>query len=380
MLGNVIRKETGLLITDTFDSSSLHPMWEMVPNTPARWSLTSGVLRLMHGDSPVFAFITDLTEQKQFVLDVRNTYNPLTAGDEGGIVVYGNDNNLISLDEYYDETKGTTESHPWLRLVRDYNTYTAYWSEDGVTWQIVGTEPFNNIAPKIGLFLSGAAGENLDVEEVRVMSSPYVYVSNLTEGATVELLDATGAVVAAKVCREGDTQVRFDVSGLALPFTGSFRITLSDGTTVIDSPLGSLSIWAGDEYLFGAMADLFFENESGAWEPVHENYETFLGYMNTGTENYREVKMKAVNLLAGGTFTSVSLELAGPDGTGAPPDSVKIAADMGGAPGSCGTSLTISNLGAGAEQTFWIKLERELDPDKSTSQITFAINAIAVYI
>lgn len=368
-MGVVTLQKQGLIYEDSFSASSLDARWEAVPNDSTRYEVT-GSLRLKHGADPVFLFFGDLTAEKQFVMDIKNNYNPATDGDFGGIAVYANDTDYILLEEYFDTVTGTVKTYPWLRLVRNYNTYTGYWSEDGVRWNLIDTQEFDRVSPKIGLFLMGATGEDLIIEQVHIFRSTKVAVGNLEAGTRVDLKDAAGVIVETKVCRTESSSVQLNIASLAQPFTGRITITGTDNIPY-DSPY-EFSIWGGDEYKYELSLDLYFVDE-GVEKLLHKNFEEFLGYVN-GTVA-REIQM----ILRGdGTYKDISVELESYQGSNDYLRLIKIAPDSNGSPGLYGSSVMFPTFIN--EKRFWAKLTRETDPTLFKSEINFGIRVFSKFV
>lgn len=359
-MGVVTLQRQGLIYEDDF-SSSLDARWEAIPNDSSRYEV-SGSLRLIHGADPVFLFFDPLTAEKQFVLDIKNNYNPSEDGDFGGIAVYANDTDYILLEEYFDSVAGTTKSYPWLRLVRDYNTYTGYWSEDGSTWNLIDTQEFDRVSPKIGVFLMGAAGVDLIVERVRIFRSTRVQVDNLEAGAKVELKDAAGAVVDTKICRTGQSSVQLNTASLPQPFTGRVSVT-GTNLTVYNSTY-DFTLWGGDQYSFEVTLDLYFLDDT-VEKPLLKNIEEYLGYVNATPS--RETQMI---LRGNGTFKNVTVDLEAYEGDDYQ-RLVDIAPDVSGAAGTYSKWLNLGTITN--EARFWIKLSRETDPTRFKSDVHFGI-------
>jgi hypothetical protein len=353
----------------------LDSRWEIVPNDPTRWSLDSaaGEVRLKHGLEPIYLFLPTLSEEKQFVLDVKNTYNPLTSPDVGGLVVYSDPTDHIKLEEYFDVSKGTSQSYPWLRLVRDYNSYSAYWSEDGIHWHFIGTQEFDRTMPRIGLFLEGESGEDLLVEHVRVYRATEAVIGGLVEGIRVDLTDENGNVVDSRVCPAGQSEIHFPLTDKPIPYSGHFRLVMNEASDPLLSPLLP-AIWGGDTYVFGQNADLYYVDEDGAERRLAENIEEFLGYINNGSQLYREIKMIAKNDNA--KALQINIGLTPSHGTDHYARLVHLAPDANGAPGAYSSGVTLPTIASGNQGVFWLKVSRETDPAlyHLTTEVYFGLN------
>lgn len=99
--------------------------------------------------------LTALEHTDEFVLTVQNTYNPDSGELFGGIEVLVNDETAIRLEEYYDPIEGIDSTYPFIRLVRKGAHFSGYWSNDGITWNLVGSGYVNGRYPKIMIYSEG---------------------------------------------------------------------------------------------------------------------------------------------------------------------------------------------------------------------------------
>ncbi|MFF2480266.1 hypothetical protein [Paenibacillus sp. NPDC058071] len=368
-MGVVSLLKQGLIYEDTFAASPLDGRWEVLPNDSTRLELANG-LKLKHGASPMFLFFEPLTAIKQFVLDIQNDYNPTEDGDVGGIAVYSDEQDYIFLEEYFNSAQGISQTYPWLRLIRDYNTYSAYWSEDGRDWKLIGIQEFDRLSPKIGLFLQGDSGEELLVNRMRVIQSTKVEVGGLVPGAVVKLKDAVGTEIQSRTCKTSESNVRFDMTHLPLPFEGILSITDGSGQTYSTSPL---SIWGGDSYRFEMTLDLYFIDESGSEKLLSKYAEEFLGAVNNGAFAERQLVLRGE-----GSFEDVFVELEAHNGTDHFSRLVELAPDTNGSAGNYGSSVLIGDVAD--EARLWVKLSRENDPAKFTTDIFFGLIVYSKFI
>lgn len=294
------RIESGYLFDSDF--SGISTDWEI--NDFSRVSLSDGLV-IGKGTEPFFMFLPLLTKEKKFVLDVKNEYNPTLPNEMGGIVIYANENNYICLEEYYDAEKGTVMSYPWIRLVRDHNVYSGYWSNDGLNWNLVGINNFGELSSKIGLFLEGSKFD-MKINYVRAFKSPYIDILNPPPG-NMQLV-GENSVLKSLVTPTFIPKVSFPISQYGVPFGGRFRWE-SNGEIVETAFMRDL--WGGDVFKFQIAMDLYYFNGT-EYKRVETNEEEFLGHLNTiggGVSLDRNViKMKLVNTHQY-LFESVSVRL-----------------------------------------------------------------------
>lgn len=261
--------ESGYLFDSDFTSISTE--WEI--SDFSRVSLSGG-LNISRGTEPFFMFLPLLTVEKRFVLDMKNEYNPTMLNEMGGIVVYANEDNYICLEEYFDASKGTVMSYPWIRLVRDYNVYSGYWSNDGLNWNLVGVNDFGELAPKIGIFLEGT-NFDMKVQYVRAFKSPYIDVINPPQGK-IQLVGESG-ILSSLTTPTFMSKVSFPISQYGVPFEGRFR--WENNGEIVETEF-MRDLWGGDVFKFQIAMDLYYFNGT-EYVRVDTNTEEFLGHLNT---------------------------------------------------------------------------------------------------
>ncbi|MEK4527604.1 hypothetical protein CXK86_08845 [Paenibacillus sp. BGI2013] len=371
-------KESGRIYEDAFVSSNLDSKWEVLPNDATRYEAGSGSLVLKHGQDPLYMFYKPLTDMKQFVMDVKNSYNPDTEGCYGGVIVFVDEHNYMEIEEFLDMSlpKPLLKTYPWIRLIRDYNYYTAYWSDDGMIWNIIGSVELVG-APKIGLYLKGEGDHPMHIQYIRINKGTSITVDNLTKGTVVDLIDQNGVVLESRVCRSEETVVHFNMDPYSYPFEGNFGIRLPDGNRF--QAMDSIKLYRGDLMYFEVTPDLYYKEsnpETGEDFDVllYPNTDRFLGYLTAGGSATQEVRMFAKNPMISGDFKNVTFALT--SGT----DKVQIAPDVEGIPGSFSYSITAFTILPGASYPFWLRMEREESQDRYASQVKFSLQMYSTYI
>lgn len=346
-MGVVSLVSSGLILEDTF--SSLGHRWEVVPNDLSRWS-AEGELVLTGGEVPIFVFLNELTDLPYFVFDIKNRFVPQDVSTTGGIVVYGDKDNYLMLEEYFEEGK----DYPWLRLVRNGTRFAGYWSEDGNVWHFISAHDLGFIHPKIGIFLDSPT-TTMVVEKARVYRSQNLIIKNVAEGTRVELV-AGVEVLKSGVCRRGRADVVIDTNGLNLPLEGRFEVIIPDGTRY--SSTQTLNISAGDEYLFNPSLDLYYE-DGGEEVYVGQDAENFFGYITSSTGK-RDTKMILRNNLTQGRVDNVTVRIE-------ELPYVYLSYELGGTPES---ELHLGSVAANEELVFYLTITR---PDLAYSNLGFSL-------
>ncbi len=178
-----------LLFRDDFEGA-LNPAWHWIAEKPAYWSLTTmpGWLRITARAGGFAAgtatnVLVQPAPQGSFELETRLNFRPGGNYQIAGLLVYESnksyaffgrafcDNRQCAKDGFYFDmtvngqfqaqnfaTKAPDVDIVYLRLRREGDAYTAYASEDGQTWTLIGqhTQPLNPLF--VGLWAGQAAG------------------------------------------------------------------------------------------------------------------------------------------------------------------------------------------------------------------------------
>jgi len=167
---------------DDFSATTLDARWSWVNPDPARWSLTArpGFLRILTtlGSVGTKNLALQNAPNGGYLVQTRLLFTPISNYQMAGIVLYRDNANYLMLGRaycdtpapacvgngiYFDHVEGGTHvgsnyalsttktGEVYLRIVRDVNTYTAYYSENGTTWMVVGAHTAGVALPNVGL-------------------------------------------------------------------------------------------------------------------------------------------------------------------------------------------------------------------------------------
>jgi hypothetical protein len=182
-------------LEDDFSGPTLNPRWHWVREDPAHWSLTEapGYLRILtqSGDITAGANTAPLVLQslqaftsKDFDLQTRIVMTPAAGSQQGGLVIYSDDDNYVKLTyaylggpkfEFTGEIGGVPQSLQvpapagvndfYLRITKLGNTYMAYHSGDGLAWTPIGTQQGPGFSPlEVGLLaFNGVNGTSTEI-------------------------------------------------------------------------------------------------------------------------------------------------------------------------------------------------------------------------
>lgn len=379
-MGVISLLESGFLYSDNFTDEGLSPEWDILPYDLSRVDKRSDRLVLRHGDEPIHVILSMLTNEMECILDIKNAYVPINESDVGGIVIRGTSTENITLEEYYNIETNSVHSYPWIRVVRSFNNYSAYWSDDGSKWNLLGSSYFVNSTPKIGIYLGGDVGSEYELLEVRAFKKSNITVGNLCPGMVVSILNEDGEVLRSSKCLKLRDAVEINVADLAMPIKGMFKFTMADGTSYNDSTL--YDIYGGDKYSFSITPVVYYEStdqvrEEVLFKPLAPNIEEFMGYFGGSYGNTATVRMKANNPYLG-VFKSTTLNVAEYK-TDYHETHVYLALDDNGVAGEPRKSITLGDVATDSDVYFWVLMDRGDITTQLANQLTFGIDIVTKF-
>jgi len=182
---------TNILMTgnEGFNGSALKPFWHWVREDPAHWSITDspGYLRMVTGqneirestnNSPLLLQSLEPFPDKDFVIQTHILLTPIENFQQGGLVIYADDDNYVRLTYGYMDgpafefakelggsfqavqipaPPGSTDFH--LLLAKSGFIYSAYYSQDGNDWKWIGSYSIGKLSPlEVGLLAFNGLG------------------------------------------------------------------------------------------------------------------------------------------------------------------------------------------------------------------------------
>lgn len=180
---------------DDFNSPSVHPMWSWDVEDPSSWSLTDrpGFLRILtHPGAPSEQNLL-LTEAPKgdYVVTTRVLFTPTSDFQFAGLVLGMTDDTYLAFGRaycgreapicvgngiYFDRVEGgvmvgdnfatttTSQSEAFLAVRRADDTYSAFYSEDDITWTLIGT---HTTGPGVDLWAVGVSAW-ADLADLRI--------------------------------------------------------------------------------------------------------------------------------------------------------------------------------------------------------------------
>ncbi|REK71217.1 Ig-like domain-containing protein [Paenibacillus paeoniae] len=173
--------------SDEFNTSTLDAQWNWIRENNANWSLTAqpGYMRIISeagdivdGQASAKNILLTGAPEGDWTIDTRMVGKPASQWSQGGLIVYENDQSYFRLTRLYGtgnqfqftkqintvrehvEVPDTLESTvSYLRIVKQGNTYSGYYSADGVIYTQVWTTQTADLTDlKIGLIVCAGTG------------------------------------------------------------------------------------------------------------------------------------------------------------------------------------------------------------------------------
>ncbi|GIO13184.1 hypothetical protein J19TS2_27390 [Cohnella xylanilytica] len=325
--------ETGA--NDEFDSGALNDQWHWIRENPNKWSLDArpGYMRIVaengdiaNGTASAKNILLTGAPDGDWTLETKLDGKPTSAWSQGGLIVYVNDDTYIRMTRLYgtgnqfqfdaknkgervhEETADTIgSSTAYLRIVKSGNTYSGYYSADGVAYAQVGTtRTLDFAAPKIGLTACAGTGLTASFDYFHIVPAPEP-ASNLLNNPGFETGDFTGwnnhfnnAAVVGEEAHSGEyaAVLTTQYGGIQQTVTG-----LEPNTSY------TISVYAKSE---GGVSGEFSISEYGSYLrtfPVRSaDYERKSYTFTTGSDNTK-VTLELYKRSAGGAVYFDDLEL-----------------------------------------------------------------------
>ncbi len=344
------RTSSGLIFQDTFSAAELNPVWQASPNNPARYSLVDkpGVLRMKHGDPDLFILMSS-PRGIDYVMELDTDYDPIRASDQAGLVAFYDQSTQIELLEYYDSAQGISMKWGYLRMVRNGDLFSAYGSNDGKVWTLVGADYL--AAAKIGMVLHGiqeSQSDTMDAVEFRLYRDTNVQIGNLREGLTVRLKSETGTLIREARCGANADYVKIDVSDQRFPLKGKLELYDATNNKIAETELLT-DLWGGDLFFYGIKLDMEIDGVA-----MREDRSYQLGNMSGGLI---EKKVYVVNnsdipIPKVGASIAAYSEYAGWQW-------VQVAPDIFNSPGTYRNVQALGTIPANGRVPLWIRIVRQ---------------------
>ncbi len=291
-MGILNKIESGLIYFNNFDTINLDQRLMVSVTDSNRYTIGNGWFTLHHGTEPIKVFLK--LDRPDYVAIVKNDYVPVSVGDEGGMIVFQDDEYKIELLEYFNPEEGTTTTYPYLKIDKNGYNYYAYWSDDEKTWHLLGSTALIFAGENLGFVLYGESGQDLKVDFLKIYKSNFVKLLGMIRGTKVELYDSLDNLQVSTVVDDSE----FHIKAPYYPFTGYFKFYSLDGQSYEQSEI--VELWGGDVYVKESVLDIYYNNEA-----VYSSTEIELGTL----QNVIETNFEIVNN-TNQTFTNVVVQVA----------------------------------------------------------------------
>lgn len=184
--------------SDEFNATSLSSQWNWIRQNSQKWSLadrpgymkiTSEAGDIVDGQATARNILLTGAPEGDWTIETKMDGKPASQWSQGGLIVYENDQTYFRLTRLYGsgnqfqftkqinavrqhvevpDTIASTEAY--LRIVKEGNTYSGYYSEDGVQYnQVWTTQTADLVNPKIGLIVCAGTGLVADFDYFRII-------------------------------------------------------------------------------------------------------------------------------------------------------------------------------------------------------------------
>lgn len=339
---SVYKYRSGLIFDDKMDSA--HPRWAFSPSQSVQY--TADGLKMDHSENETMALFDLPLDKNLLMLEVTADYIPTAPSDEGGIVIYQNDNNRLDFLESLD-TVTVGEYSSW-RAVKKGGYWTFFAKRNG-SWELFDTSPLN--AVKAGVTLQGSTSNGfagqfvpLTMKRVVLCEGNALTVANLPDYCRVELFDEAGTHITHGSVAPGYMGVELQLP--SLPFRGYVQVFDSTDTLLSQSDVAEF--YGGDVYLYGADLEIHWKGQELSTVDFTDVGPMVSGVIEEQMEVVNPTPLPVANI-------RLSLEqyklLFGYEW-------VDIAPDAGGTPGTYADIVDIGLLAAGERRPFWIKVTK----------------------
>jgi hypothetical protein len=354
-MGNLIRVHDGLIESQNFSTELISP-WILSPSN-ANIDKTSG-LKIFNSPADV-----SLIRNVSFdccVIDIKNTFNPLEILDVSRISIFENDISL-DLEEYYDAVEGTSNTYPYFRIIKNFNSYSFHWSSDGLVWNFIATEDIALDTPSLKITLVGGGSQDYILDFVKIYELPIVRIRNISAGNTVEVYNSNNVLVGSNKVILERNYADIELINTELPLSGYIKI-LDSTNTQVGGNRTFTEMWGGSIYSVLVTLDLYNELD----EPLTTESIKALGMIRGEYfEKLFRVKNNSTVPILGCSLMVKSVA----EGDGS--ELVFIAPENDNVNGYS-TAMILGDMNPNDEIHFWLKINKDVI-NTSRAEIDFAL-------
>ncbi|GLX70984.1 right-handed parallel beta-helix repeat-containing protein [Paenibacillus glycanilyticus] len=194
---------------DEFNSTTLSSQWGWIRENNATWSLSTnpGSMRIVSeagdlaGRADAKNVLLTGAPAGDWTIDTKLDGKPTSQWSQGGLIVYVDDLTYLRVTRLYgsgnqfqfDKQIGGVRTHTevadtiassvsYLRLIKTGNSYSAYYSADGVTFTQIGTAQTADLTdPKVGFIVCAGTGLTANFDYFHV-GQPAIFSDNFEDG------------------------------------------------------------------------------------------------------------------------------------------------------------------------------------------------------
>ncbi|CAM4353601.1 hypothetical protein [Bacillus manliponensis] len=274
---SLYKKESGFVFKDEFQT--MHPDWILSPIGSVNIAARNGYLRLEHNENTDVLALLEKPDS-DIAIQVVSEYSPTAAGDEGGLILFENDDNKVEFLEAFSAVSNV-DSKEWLAVSK--GDQWNFFSKKESGFEFENSERIH--ANKIGIVLKKGINKdfvNLDINKVIVTKGNKLKLRQAFPKSQVILKDAVGLTIFHGLIEELHTGI--DIPLPSLEFEGSLQILDNYGNLIAEK---SALFHGGDIYNLGSPLKIYMNTAE-----LSDTSITDLGYM---TEGERLVKMTIAN-------------------------------------------------------------------------------------
>ncbi|MCR2807586.1 discoidin domain-containing protein [Paenibacillus soyae] len=256
--------------SDAFNAGELDDQWNFIRENSAKWSLDdrpgymtigSEAGDIVDGQATARNILLTGAPEGDWTIDTRMVGKPTSQWSQGGLIVYESDQTYLRLTRLFGSgnqlqfTKQIDAARQhgeipdpiasevtYLRIVKEGNSYTGYYSADGITYTQVWTTQTADLAePKIGLIVCAGTGLTASFDYFHITpadaSNPPAVTGVSLDAAELSIHAGESAVLSATVepIEAGNKSVAWSSSnaGVAQVDAGGKVTAVGEGAAVI---------------------------------------------------------------------------------------------------------------------------------------------------
>ncbi|MFK7694330.1 right-handed parallel beta-helix repeat-containing protein [Paenibacillus sp. HJGM_3] len=205
---------------DEFGSTTLNSQWRWIRENSANWSLSAnpGSMRIVSeagdlaGRADAKNVLLTGAPGGDWTIETKLDGKPTSQWSQGGLIVYVDDITYLRVTRLYgsgnqfqfDKQVAGVRTHTevadtiastvsYLRLVKSGNSYSAYYSADGVTYNQIGTAQTAELTnPKVGLIACAGTGLTANFDYFH-LTQPTLFSDDFEDGNSTGWTTGSGA-------------------------------------------------------------------------------------------------------------------------------------------------------------------------------------------